>query len=525
MRRISARTAVAFFAAALTCGALAAPSGAANRSLPRVRGTAPQPGPAALYQPLVKAAQLENAPRSPGPAKPILSSGASAYRKGEYLYQGFIYDDRGAKEATDPSNPMHSPGGDASGGDLFSAPDGTYDYPSGPGYDENAADLVEVRVKPKRKATVFRITLNTLENADLVATAIAIGGTEGQSHPFPFGANVSAPAQYFLTVHGTTAVLTDAVSGGPVPGPAPTVSVDMTRRQITVQVLHSEWNPGTSTVRLAAGVGLWDSSTGSYLLPKAERSATEPGAGGRLRPHAAAALAVGELQPVRGLAQPVAVRQPGLGLDRDHAHRARAGRLVLRPRWRGHLRSLGRRGGALSPEPLLRGHSRVLDGRLRHVQVLKPVPRPLRPRAADRRSARAGDLVAARRTHRRPALAHAADARLGAQHPVLDLEPDHGRARPDQRRTRTGQTLRRTGLPLRVRRIPRGRSPDPGNQRRIQTGRRIPRHRNGQSQPGARQLHVQPHDGLPGRRDDPRSPALGFPDRTARRQRLRAPGS
>src|SRR2546423_12305021 len=256
MRRISARTAVAFFAAALTCGALAAPSGAANRSLPRVRGTAPQPGPAALYEPLAKAPQLENAPRSGWTAKPILSSGASAYRKGEYLYQGFIYDDRGAKEATDPSNPMHSPGGDASGGDLFSAPDGTYDYPSGPGYDENAADLVELRVKPRRKTTAFRITLNTLENPDLVATAIAIGGTEGQSHPFPFGANVSAPAQYFLTVHGETAVLTDAMTRDPVPGPAPSVKVDLARRQITVKVSHKAWNPGSPTGRLAPGVGL-----------------------------------------------------------------------------------------------------------------------------------------------------------------------------------------------------------------------------------------------------------------------------
>src|SRR5438046_1557381 len=158
MRSISARTAAAFLAGALTCGVLAAPSGAANRSLPRVPGTAPQPGPAALYQPLAKSPQLENAPRSGWTAKPILISGASAYRKGEYLYQGFVYDDRGAKEATDPSNPMHSPGGDASGGDLFSAPDGTYDHPSGPGSAENAANLIELRVKPFKTLTAFRIT-------------------------------------------------------------------------------------------------------------------------------------------------------------------------------------------------------------------------------------------------------------------------------------------------------------------------------------------------------------------------------
>ncbi len=249
-------------------------------SLPPAEGKAPRPGPAILYAPVATAPQLENAKGSPWKAKPILVSGAGAYRKGEFLYQGYLYDDHGAKEVIDPTNPMISPGGDASGGDTFSEPDGTYTYPTGPGYDENAADLVELRVKPLRKATAFRITLNTLENPALVATAIAIGGTEGESHPFPFGANVSAPAQDFLTVHGETAVLTDAATGQAVPGPAPTVSVDLARRQIEVQVPHTDWEPGSATVRLAAGVGLWDESTGSYLLPGAVASATQPGGAG-----------------------------------------------------------------------------------------------------------------------------------------------------------------------------------------------------------------------------------------------------
>src|SRR5436305_1396308 len=187
MRGIGARTAgaLALVSAALIWAAAVPGSAvASSKSLPHVRGSATQPGPAALYQPLAKAPQLESAPRSGWRAKPILISGASAYRKGEFLYQGWIYDDRGAKEATDPSNPMHSPGGDASGGDLFSAPDGTYDYPSGPHYDENAANLIELRVKPFSRLTAFRITFNTLEDPNLIATAIAIGGTEGVSHPF-----------------------------------------------------------------------------------------------------------------------------------------------------------------------------------------------------------------------------------------------------------------------------------------------------------------------------------------------------
>jgi hypothetical protein len=91
---------------------------------------------------------------------------------------------------------------------------------------------------------------------------------------------VSAPAQYFLTIHGATAVLTDAATGVVVPGPAPSVSIDLQRRQITVLVPHGAWNPGSSTVRLAAGVGLWNSAAGSYLLPGAVASETQPGGAG-----------------------------------------------------------------------------------------------------------------------------------------------------------------------------------------------------------------------------------------------------
>jgi hypothetical protein len=303
-------------ASLVLAAALASPLGAQaamSRSLPAKQGTAPRPGPAVLYEPLAHAPQLENAPHSVWHAKPILVSGASAYRKGEFVYQGYLYDDHGAKETEDPKNPMISPGGDSSGGDLFSKPDGTYDYPSGLHYDENAANLIELRVKPLVRATAFRITLNTLEDPNLVATAIAIGGTSGVTHPFPFGANVSAPAQYFLTIHGETAVLTNAETGAVVPGAAPTVSIDLARRQITVSVLHSEWNPGSSVVRLAAGVGLWDASANSYLLPGAERTETKPGGGGELTNLPAfydVAFRFNAQEPVPGTSEPETTANP-----------------------------------------------------------------------------------------------------------------------------------------------------------------------------------------------------------------------
>jgi hypothetical protein len=303
--------AVAACLAALIVPAM--PAMGAHASLPKKEGSAPRPGPAVLYEPVAHSPQLENAPRSPWHAAPILISGASAYRKGEFVYQGYLYDDHGAKEVTDPTNPMISPGGDPSGGDLFSAPDGTYTYPTGPHYDENAANLIELRVKPTPKATLFRLSFNTLEDANLTAASIAIGGTPGTTHPFPFGANVSAPAQFFVTVHGETAVLTNAETGAVVPGPAPTVSVDLVRRQITVSVLHSEWNPGSSVVRLAAGVGLWNSATNSYLLPGKEATATTPGGGGEV-PNPPAffdvAFRFNGQEPVPGTSEPETTANP-----------------------------------------------------------------------------------------------------------------------------------------------------------------------------------------------------------------------
>ena len=238
-------------------------------------GSGPRPGPDILYRAPAIAPQLTNT--GIWHAQPILVSGATAYRSGEFLYQDWIYDDHGAHYTSEPNYP-------GSSGDLFSKPDGTYDYPSGTGYNNNAADLVEFRVKPTKGYTAFRVTLNTLVNPELIAFSIAIGGTPGHVYPFPDGANVSAPANLFLTVHpaGTTLVadLAHAKGGAPVSGPAPQAHVDLSRRQIEVDVPHSDWNPGRSTVRLAMGVGLWDTANKRYLLPQQTADATHPGGAG-----------------------------------------------------------------------------------------------------------------------------------------------------------------------------------------------------------------------------------------------------
>ncbi len=93
-------------------------------------------GPALLHAGPAKAPQLQNA--GIWRAAPVGVCMASAYRKGEYVHQGCVYDDQG-------------------GGIQYRWPFDTflrsYTYPEDPAYRRNAADILEVRVKPQRKAT------------------------------------------------------------------------------------------------------------------------------------------------------------------------------------------------------------------------------------------------------------------------------------------------------------------------------------------------------------------------------------
>jgi pimeloyl-ACP methyl ester carboxylesterase len=292
-------------------------------------GAGPKPGPAILYEPLANAPQLQNAPRSVWHAKPILVSGAEAYRSGEFLYQDFLYDDHGAHEQLDPNDPRISSA-------TFSQPNGTYTYPTNPVYGNNAADLVEFRVKPLSRATTFRITLNTMHDPTLIAFTIALGGSGGALEPFPYRANVSAPAAAFLTVHpdsagkSLVADLQAAGTGHPLGGAQPTAAVDMLRRQIQVEVPHSDWNPGRSTVRMAMGVGLWDKSNHRYLLPGPTASATTPGgAGASQSPPAFFNVAFRTHEPMTDLHEldsvPASAQSPSWWRDADQGQALAAG--------------------------------------------------------------------------------------------------------------------------------------------------------------------------------------------------------
>jgi pimeloyl-ACP methyl ester carboxylesterase len=266
--------------------ALALAPGAAAAASSLYTGPGSRPGPDILYAKAPFSPQLTNA--RPWKAKPILVSGTTSYRKGEFVYQDFLYDDTGARHNFDPLDPRSAGNVPDSGdprttGNLFSKQNGTYTYPTAPDYANNAADLLELRVRPLRRTIAFRVGVNTMKDPALTAFTIAIGGKKDAPRPFPFGANVEGPADLFLTVHSDGGRMIgefQKAAGGRAASPALPVKVDRRRRQFEVRIPRRVWNPRRRTVRLAAGVGLWDAGAKRYLLPAESADETTPGGAG-----------------------------------------------------------------------------------------------------------------------------------------------------------------------------------------------------------------------------------------------------
>jgi hypothetical protein len=259
------------------------PYGAAADPGSLYQGPEPRPGPDILYAKPAWAPQLTNA--GVWEAEPILISGASAYRQGEFVYQDFLYDDPGAA--------------------------GRYTYPTHPAYARNAADLVELRIRPLHTATAIRLTYNTLIEPKLTATTIALGSSP-KPVPVPHGANARMPAQAFVTVHGWDAEVVDAATGAEL-NATPRVTVDRKRRQVSVRVPYRVFDTQGQTVRVAAarGSGIGP-PTGTCCHARAR-----PRQGARRRHGREPDCVLQCRVPLRRAAQRVVAQQPSVCCARD----------------------------------------------------------------------------------------------------------------------------------------------------------------------------------------------------------------
>lgn len=254
-----ALTAASAVLSLVAVGASAASAAAPDAAVSALEQGAPSLDLEDLLAAPAEAPQLQNA--GIWKAAPTMVCHTSAYRKGEFLNQGCVYDDQGAQAV--PTNwPEHA---------ITPA----YTYPDNPAYRANAADIVEVRVKPLPDATAFRVTFNAMLDPELVGTTIALGSSL-LSRPAPHGANTSMPAQVFVTVHGSSGDVVDAATGKTLPA-SPEVTVDTYRRQVTIRVPKTAFDPGTRTVRVAAAAGLWDVTDNEFLVPQPVADARHPG--------------------------------------------------------------------------------------------------------------------------------------------------------------------------------------------------------------------------------------------------------
>jgi len=232
----------------------------------------PRPGPDTLYGDNPTPPQLENG--TGWEAEPLMVSGCDAYVDGEYLYQDFVYDDRGADVrswvASAPTNA-------SSLGGVLSQPTGDYHYPNDPDrYGYNAADLLEFRARPTDRGIAYRITLNTMLEPDAAAVAIGIdtaadpaddGGDRRTDWGYGLG-ELGAPVDHRLVTWGTGAEL----DGDPLDDDR--VSVDPRRNQIELEV---PLDPGDDTWRHYVAVGLWNDDAARFQQVVDDPDGERPG--------------------------------------------------------------------------------------------------------------------------------------------------------------------------------------------------------------------------------------------------------
>lgn len=136
----------------------------------------PRPGPSTLYDDLATAPQFE--PTDGWSADAILVCGQTAYDDGEFLSQGWPFDDRG--------------------------PNGEREYPDDTErYANNAADILEIRARSTDRGVAYRIALNTMIEPDAAVVAIGIDTGDGNRTDWGHGlGDLGAGVDHVLVTWG-----------------------------------------------------------------------------------------------------------------------------------------------------------------------------------------------------------------------------------------------------------------------------------------------------------------------------------
>ncbi len=248
---------------------------AATAALVALAGPTPAAGAPGGIAPQGQAPELKVAP--PFHAPPLLVSGTDAYRDGEYIYQDYLLDDHGAdtlpglgSSAQWASQPLFSP----TAGDVL--------YPTARRYAGEAADLVEFRIKPTRKAVFYRVTFAVPTRPGTVVVGIGISAPSPGAKPtsWPLGAGIATPGlRWFITAWGTGGAVTRFTHHHVWRLSPGAVRWNRTRAQMTIRVPRSLINPWRRTWRYVAGTGLWGGNAWMRVVPGSQPQQTRPVSG------------------------------------------------------------------------------------------------------------------------------------------------------------------------------------------------------------------------------------------------------
>ena len=210
-------------------------------------------------------------------ADPLLVSGEDAYVGGEYLYQDYVYDDKGAATGDVAFPPPDGPIQPVPNPSIGSHSTGRFVYPEDDEkYGYNAADLLEFRATLDAGELSYRITLQTMKRPEVAAVAIGIDtGSDGGTDDWGYGIGELGELglDYVLVTWGTGAELV-RIDGEDRERETLPTSLDVDANQITVPTSLS---PDGETWRHYAVVGLWDDAEGAFKEILDRPTSDDPG--------------------------------------------------------------------------------------------------------------------------------------------------------------------------------------------------------------------------------------------------------
>jgi hypothetical protein len=220
-------------------------------------------------------------------AEPAMISHAGVYRDHEFVWQDYLYDDRGAN--TDGRDRFDAPLGtagpdpaDPTNTRMSPAPltnwAGDFVYASSPddsNYIPNVADFIEFRVAADHASVHYRFRMGDMTAPDSAVIGMCVdedGSIASGVATWPLGANHTEQlgCDRFYTVWGTGGQVVDAAgTTQDFADIGASVSTDVDEALIELTMPKAVADPGRKRWRYYIAAGVWDAAAGTWQAPTA----------------------------------------------------------------------------------------------------------------------------------------------------------------------------------------------------------------------------------------------------------------